>query len=303
MYKVLNKQEIIEIKSTIPSYQHYYNNINYNKVDSLYCYAVPYGIKCLAWFTYYNNEPTCFFIELRHNKINKIILRPVSFSKYLAQNTMLYGVFTNNNFIVENIFYYKGTDLKHKDNKYKLNLYNDLFKYHINNKILLPGQIQFSLPIIKKYNSFYNQASHVPYKIYGICYVQNKDFLLKKYKGTNVSNKVFYVKADKINDIYLLYTKEKKFYDIALVISIKLSKYLNHMFRKIKENINLDLLEESDDEDIFENVSSDKFLKTDDFIPMICYYENKLQKWVPFKKINKDANVVSYDKLNKLYSS
>ena len=114
---------------------------------------------------------------------------------------------------------------------------------------------------------------------------------------------MFYVKADKINDIYLLYTKEKKFYDIALVISIKLSKYLNHMFRKIKENINLDLLEESDDEDIFENIDTDKFLKTEDFIPMICYYESKLQKWVPIKKTNKEANVVSYDKLNKLYSS
>ena len=76
---------------------------------------------------------------------------------------------------------------------------------------------------------------------------------------------------------------------------------MNNYFRIIKENQNLDLLEESDDEDIFENIDTDKFLKTEDFIPMICYYESKLQKWVPIKKTNKEANIVSYDKLNKLY--
>ena len=35
---------------------------------------------------------------------------------------------------------------------------------------------------------------------------------------------------------------------------------MNSIFRNIKENRNLDLLEESDDEDEFENINLDKYL-------------------------------------------
>ena len=38
---------------------------------------------------------------------------------------------------------------------------------------------------------------------------------------------------------------------------------MNSLFRNIKENRNLDLLEESDDEEEFENTSLDKFVDLD----------------------------------------
>ena len=90
MYKLLDKKEHRKILNRLPNYQHYYNKLNYNKVDYLYCYAVPFGKKCLAWFTLYKNKETCFFIELNNQKINKIYMKPTSFSKNLA--------YVNNNF-------------------------------------------------------------------------------------------------------------------------------------------------------------------------------------------------------------
>ena len=88
-----------------------------------------------------------------------------------------------------------------------------------------------------------------------------------------------------------------------MVDSFKTSKYLNNLFRKIKENNNLDLLEESDDEDIFENIEDDKYIMNKNFIPMLCFYEKKFKKWIPIKKLKNNDNVVSYDKLNKLSSN
>lgn len=302
MYRLLDKKEYRKILNRLPNYQHYYNKLNYNKVDYLYCYAVPFGKKYLAWFTLYKNKETCFFIELNNQKIHKIYMKPVSFSKKLALNTIIYGVMINNNFIIENIFYYKGENLKNKDNRFKLNIYNDLFKYNLSSKRIIKDQVIFSLPIIKKHKQNFDQYIDIPYKVYGFCYVRNNEYLLEKIHILK-NHEVFLVEADKINDIYLLYTKEKKFIDIGLVISLSQSKYLNSIFRKIKENNNLDLLEESDDEDMFENIEDDKYIMNKNLIPMLCFYEKKFKKWIPIRKLKNNDNVVSYDKLNKLSSS
>ena len=48
MYQIIDKKEHRKILNRLPNYQHYYNKLNYNKVDYLYCYAVPFGKKYLA---------------------------------------------------------------------------------------------------------------------------------------------------------------------------------------------------------------------------------------------------------------
>ena len=48
------------------------------------------------------------------------------------------------------------------------------------------------------------------------------------------------------------------FFDYALIQDYKTSILMNKLFRNIKENDNLDLLIESDDEDEFEDVDEDK---------------------------------------------
>jgi hypothetical protein len=56
---------------------------------------------------------------------------------------------------------------------------------------------------------------------------------------------------------------------------------MNNEFRRIKENGNLDLLEESDDEEEFENVSVDKFVDLEKSLVMECVYMPRFRKWCP----------------------
>ena len=60
---------------------------------------------------------------------------------------------------------------------------------------------------------------------------------------------------------------------------------MNGLFRTIKENTNLDFLEESDDEDEFENIQLDKFVNLDKMVLMECVYLKRFQKWQPNKVI------------------
>ena len=63
---------------------------------------------------------------------------------------------------------------------------------------------------------------------------------------------------------------------------------MNSLFRNIKENINLDYLEESDDENEFEDIRADKYVDLDLELNIDCIYSNKFKKWVPVKLSNKN---------------
>jgi hypothetical protein len=72
---------------------------------------------------------------------------------------------------------------------------------------------------------------------------------------------------------------------------------MNKLFRNIKENDNLDFLEESDSEDEFENEKEDRFVYLDREFNMICSYNYKFKKWVPLKLADKDTKIISLEKL------
>ena len=95
----------------------------------------------------------------------------------------------------------------------------------------------------------------------------------------------FKIKAGLAADIYHLYTADDTFYATAAVPSYKASVMLNGLFRKIKENTNLDLLEESDEEEEFENTQMDKFVDLEKSVVMECVYLKKFRKWQPLKVI------------------
>ena len=93
---------------------------------------------------------------------------------------------------------------------------------------------------------------------------------------------LFKVKADLAADMYHLYAPaDNKLIGTALVSTYKTSVLLNSLFRHIKENANLDLLEESDDEDEFENTHLDKFVDLEKTVLMECVFSKRFQKWQP----------------------
>ena len=113
---------------------------------------------------------------------------------------------------------------------------------------------------------------------------------------------VFKIKPDIQNDIYNLYCVENNvetFYNIAYIPDYKTSVMMNKLFRNIKENDNLDLLEESDDEDEFQNESADRFVDIEKSLLMICKYNYKFKKWYPvkvFDNMARETNNVIVDR-------
>jgi hypothetical protein len=112
-----------------------------------------------------------------------------------------------------------------------------------------------------------------------------------KLKVKSEKNRVFKVVPDLQNDIYHLYevnaeTKQEKFFDVAYIPDYKTSVMMNRLFRNIKENENLDALEESDSEDEFENINIDKFVHLDRHQTMTCQYNYKFKRWMPIKIVN-----------------
>jgi hypothetical protein len=98
-----------------------------------------------------------------------------------------------------------------------------------------------------------------------------------------VYGKIFICKPDIQNDIYNLYSLDNTYIGLAAIPDYKTSVMMNKLFRVIKENNNLDALEESDDEEEFENENVDKFVYLDKSYKMICNFNNKFKKWVPIK--------------------
>ena len=70
---------------------------------------------------------------------------------------------------------------------------------------------------------------------------------------------------------------------------------MNSLFRNIKENTCLDTLEESDDEDMFENINLDKYVDLDKEICMECAFNSKFKMWVP-KNVSKN-NIINQNRL------
>ena len=102
-----------------------------------------------------------------------------------------------------------------------------------------------------------------------------------KIHKPNLPEANFKVKALLEPDVYELYCEDSDVVNsIALIPSYKCSVMMNSLFRNIKENSNLDLLEESDDED-YENNNVDKFVDLDKSYNMRCVYNKKFKKWQP----------------------
>lgn len=108
------------------------------------------------------------------------------------------------------------------------------------------------------------------------------------YKQATRPNKIFWINADIQRDVYYLHedkTDEMMSNQIAYIPNFETSRLLNSYFRSIKENERLDALEESDDEEEFENGEADKYVFLDRMLRMECAYNARFKKWVPIKLV------------------
>mgnify|MGYP001168404039 FL=1 len=253
---------------------------------------IPKGKKCLVWFTYLKHNNVCILCDIENNNISRLTLINVCFdsSLSLGSGTILYGTSLEYNntklFCTENILYFKGKNINHLKYQEKLENINEIYNNYI--KIINYNNIftVFIIPYIKtKFDDAleYVQESIVP--IYSIQCRSLKNNFTNNYLIKNETQFIFKVKPNLQDDTYELYCNDNKgqimFFDFALIQDYKTSVLMNKLFRNIKENDNLDLLIESDDEEEFEDVDENKYVNIDKELNMRCKYINNFNKWKP----------------------
>ena len=76
---------------------------------------------------------------------------------------------------------------------------------------------------------------------------------------------------------------------------------MNRIFRKIRENDNLDYIEESDDEDDFQNIDESKYVDLEKSVLIECVFNNKFKRWTPMSVVDKSTKVVHINQLVRDY--
>jgi hypothetical protein len=303
--------------------------------------AIPEGHKFFAWFTIYRNEQTCFLIEINNNKIINVKSILTNFADKLVSGTIFYGtLFTHKTqyFCIEDIYYFEGKHVGHYYYLDKLEILKDVFKNELSQFPLTNKHVVFGLPFMT--NDIHLMIKEIPrldYKIKEIKfrYFTNKKILVMKndvvklderideridkridkrideriderIDNRNKAIAIFKVTADIDPDIYNLFALKNKdgmeeYYDIAFIPTYKLSVMMNKLFRIIKENDNLDAIEESDDEEEFEDKREDKYVYLDKSVLMKCEYNYKFKRWTPIEVANKNDKIVLWTALKKFH--
>ena len=274
-----------------------------------------------------------------NKQISNIKIVNACFSSELAYGTILYGTTFyhshNKFFTIENIFYYKGNDVSNYNWGNKFTLFKTILSKDIKQISLNNSFMVFGLPLLSNnIDDFTNKVKELKYKISSIQFIlfkRNNNFLFmsyskfiehkpvsyqakrneimertvdKKYvKNDSKREIIFKIKPDIQNDIYYLYglnnDNKEEYYDIALIPDFTTSVMMNKLFRKIKENTNLDALEESDDEEEFENEKEDRFVYLDKTYNMVCLYNYKFKKWYPIKIADSNTKITTLNNIKK----
>ena len=113
----LNYNQTNDLVNRLPSFELSYETISHKKVSESYdiTLAIPYGKKCLLWYSFYKNKDACILLEFGKNKkiTNTKIISNANIPHNLALGTILYGCLceipeTRPIFVVEDLFYYQG---------------------------------------------------------------------------------------------------------------------------------------------------------------------------------------------------
>lgn len=271
------------------------------------------GKRSCLWFTYIEKKFVCILILINNNDLlsseNKFYIINVNYNPELCyNNVVLYGhyntIYKKNYFYIDNVYNYNNYNYYVKDIRQNINFeYKlELFKYIMDYINVNNSEFNVVLPIIlNNSNDLYKIIHKIPYNINNIIIYNNNNYIsnfILQNNNKNIST-TFMVRALETDDIYMsyLYSKNKLIeYNILLVDSYKTSIFMNKNFRTIRENNNLDTLEESDEE--FENNSINKYVNLEKTLNIECEYNNKFKKWMPRRISNKD--ITDINNLNRI---
>ena len=294
----------------IPDFELSYEEIIHKKVYSNKIRILPKGSKSLLYFTNYNNLNLCIiFILNKYKIVIDYYITKLSFDKKLCYGTIILGIiskYNNYNFFTAlDIIKYQGNNITNSNNE-KLDLLYNILNNQINQK---PINKDFLICMLPKYCNSIKEAFKISNDSnYDVQYIELLDNNLDRmgslfYKSNKVNEVIFKVKATIEQDIYELHCQGRKypeFYNYAYIPDYKTSVLMNNIFRKIKENKNLDLIEMSEDEEDFENINEDKFVYLKKIVYMKCQYNKKFRKWQPIDIVDYGEKLLNKNEIYNL---
>lgn len=288
------------LNSRLPNIELSYGNLLHRKVQSDFYQIIPQGTKCLIWYTYWKGDNVCYILTLNNTSesIKSVEKTFACFNDELCygKGTMLSGhmfKYKGINIVsVVDIHYYKGFDLYNEKNVKKVDIITGFFSKDTRQDIYSDKQLLVAFPITtNSYNEALTLAKTCAYPVHSIALFNNNDTKqlgYYKYVDNSVNDAVFLIKPQIRFDMYDLYVENNTTpVGVASITDYKTSVMMNAIFRKIKENSNLDLLEESDDDEEFENINEDKHVDLSKCEIMRCVYMPKFKKWKPLSVCKK----------------
>lgn len=312
---MFSEDDITLVLQDFPKFELCYEIMTHKKVlGSSSILAIPEGKKCFAWFTIYKNDNVCFLLEINENKnIVDVKIITTSFTDKLALGTIFYGTFFkhkhNNYFCIEDIYYYAGKSCYNQTYLSKLQQMKEIFEKEMSQTALTNKFTIFGLPLIlTDLQLILKEIQLLPYKVSEIKFrffekENSKKILVMKYFKPNIQRQdnyqkeaIFKIMTDIEPDIYNLFmynNGKEEYHDIAFIPDYKTSVMMNKLFRNIKENDNLDAIEESDNEEEFQDDREDKYVYLDRSFKMKCVYNNKFKRWTPVSLAGKNDRIIT----------
>jgi hypothetical protein len=282
------------LNSRLPTIELSYGDQLHRKVQADFYQLIPQGSKCLVWYTYLKGNNVCYILHLSDNSesIKSVEKTVASFNSDLChgKGTMLSGYIFKykdvNIMSATDIHYYKGDDLYNEKNAKKLGIMTKFFLEDTQQEIYSVSQLLVAFPLSSRsYSDVLTLANTSAYPVHSISLLNDNDTKpigYYKYIPQAPAGAVFLIKARVGVDMYDLYVENcDSPIGVAAITNYKTSVMMNNIFRKIKENGNLDLLEESDDEEDFENINEDKYVDLCKSEIVRCVYIPKFKKWKP----------------------
>jgi len=318
-----------------PKFELSYETVSHKKVfatTASVALAISMGKKYFVWFTYPN---TCYLLEL--NKDKRIVSTStieIGIPQKYEFGTILYGTYSSDSspFIAEDIYYYQGNPLANLCFGDRMGFLRDfMMAFEHTKKFVMPvmwlvnkgEELGYTIP-----------KSAVPLSAYTPHHIQYREVTrISPYINIPIPRKgiveqakpvvsttpivqipkfdyskpqfrmptVFHITADIEFDVYHVYAYGHNglpaYCGLLGMPTYKLSVFMNALFRNIRENRNLDYIEESDDEDDFQNTDETKYVDLDKVESMECVFHQKYKKWIPVRLAPKNTNIVHISKL------
>jgi len=235
----------------------------------------------------------------RPRQVEQISQYSLCFDEYLASShgTLFYGTYllpraysqdlSQPIFVPEQILYYRG----HKQNtsllRQQLTTMHTCLTKDIRNTSTTRNTILTFLPVMKELPTPIQQTlGEVSYPIFETHYLSLSSGTIWKKRVQLQPRRELLIRPTLQQDIYEAYTRDgSKEMGTCHIPTYKSSVMMNAIFRTIKENDNLDALEESDDEEEFEDTREEKFVDLTKECVFECEFHKSFKMWTPLRPV------------------